>query len=159
MHSCFIENSPINLEVTNPSFFGWFYHTRWTGGTTNWRTSSASPPRSKWRAPSSAGHKSRSRAQTTLRPIDRMLPRNPCGRENILIIPTFSLCLTASSGQAFRTPGMLLGSLGGIQCKHHVRNLHQGVRDDLEGRSLSPKGLGPMAFKRNMCDAWFPKHF
>jgi hypothetical protein len=26
MHSRFIENPPIDLEVTNPSFLRWFYH-------------------------------------------------------------------------------------------------------------------------------------
>jgi hypothetical protein len=27
VHSCFVENPLIDLEVTNPSFLRWFYHT------------------------------------------------------------------------------------------------------------------------------------
>jgi hypothetical protein len=36
---------------------------------------------------------------------------------------------------------------------------HHNERNDREGHSLSPEGLGPKAFMSNMCDARFLKHF
>jgi hypothetical protein len=45
------------------------------------------------------------------------------------------------------------------QSEHHVWNPCRGGRDDWEGRSLSPEGLGPKVFGSNMRDACFPKCF
>jgi hypothetical protein len=40
-----------------------------------------------------------------------------------------------------------------------VRNPCHGGRDDWEGHNLSPKGPEPKAFRSNMRDAHFTKHF
>jgi hypothetical protein len=47
----------------------------------------------------------------------------------------------------------------GAQSKHHVCNPHHSGHDNREGCSLSPKGPGPKAFKRNVRDAHFLKCF
>jgi hypothetical protein len=68
-------------------------------------------------------------------------------------------------------PGHLSGCLEHlVHCQAHrgdegarhgppACNLHHGGRSDREWRSLSPYGLGPKAFRSNVRDACFPKHF
>jgi hypothetical protein len=47
----------------------------------------------------------------------------------------------------------------GTQFMHHARNLRRDGRDDREGHSFNPKGLGSKVFRSNVCDTCFPKHF
>jgi hypothetical protein len=53
----------------------------------------------------------------------------------------------------------LFQNRGMTRFEHRVHNPRHGGRNDREQRNLSLEGLGPKAFKSNMCDACFPKHF
>jgi hypothetical protein len=46
-----------------------------------------------------------------------------------------------------------------VQSKCRVQNPRHSGRDDREGHSLNPEGLGAKVFGSNVCDTHFPRHF